>query len=39
MKVVVGVTGGIAAYKAGEIVRLLQDVDVRVQVVMTRGAQ
>jgi phosphopantothenoylcysteine decarboxylase/phosphopantothenate--cysteine ligase len=39
MKVVVGVTGGIAAYKAVEIVRLLQDVDVRVQVVMTRGAQ
>jgi phosphopantothenoylcysteine decarboxylase / phosphopantothenate---cysteine ligase len=39
MKVVVGVTGGIAAYKAAEIVRLLQDVDVRVQVVMTRGAQ
>ncbi len=35
----VGVTGGIAAYKAAEIVRLLQDVDVRVQVVMTRGAQ
>lgn len=39
MKVVVGVTGGIAAYKAAEIVRLLQDVDVRVQVVMTRSAQ
>ena len=39
MKVVVAVTGGIAAYKAAEIVRLLQDVDVRVQVVMTRGAQ
>jgi phosphopantothenoylcysteine decarboxylase/phosphopantothenate--cysteine ligase len=39
MKVVVGVTGGIAAYKAAEIVRLLQDCDVRVQVVMTRAAQ
>src|SRR3954471_22276580 len=39
MNVVVGVTGGIAAYKAAEIVRLLQDVDVRVQVVMTRAAQ
>jgi len=39
MRVVVGVTGGIAAYKAAEIVRLLQDCDVRVQVVMTRGAQ
>src|SRR4051812_45897552 len=39
MKVVVGVTGGIAAYKAAEIVRLLQDCDVGVQVVMTRSAQ
>lgn len=39
MKVVVGVTGGIAAYKAAEIVRLLQDCDVSVQVVMTRAAQ
>src|SRR3954467_12616520 len=39
MKVVVGVTGGIAAYKAAEIVRLLQDCDVRVQVVMTLSAQ
>src|SRR5271155_1461976 len=39
MRIVVGVTGGIAAYKAAEIVRLLQDVGVRVQVVMTRGAQ
>ncbi|MEO6119490.1 MAG: bifunctional phosphopantothenoylcysteine decarboxylase/phosphopantothenate--cysteine ligase CoaBC [Terriglobales bacterium] len=39
MKVALGVTGGIAAYKAAEIVRLLQDCNVRVQVVMTRGAQ
>src|SRR5947209_7854931 len=39
MKVALGVTGGIAAYKAAEIVRLLQDCDVRVQVVMTRAAQ
>jgi phosphopantothenoylcysteine decarboxylase/phosphopantothenate--cysteine ligase len=39
MKVAVGVSGGIAAYKAAEIVRLLQDRDVRVQVVMTQAAQ
>ena len=39
MKVALGVSGGIAAYKAAEIVRLLQDRGVRVQVVMTRAAQ
>jgi phosphopantothenoylcysteine decarboxylase / phosphopantothenate---cysteine ligase len=39
MKIALGVTGGIAAYKAAEIVRLLQDRDVRVQVVMTEAAQ
>ena len=39
MKIVLGVTGGIAAYKAAEIVRLLQDRGVRVQVVMTEAAQ
>ena len=39
MKVVLGVSGGIAAYKAAEIVRLLQDRGLRVQVVMTRAAQ
>jgi len=39
MKVALGVTGGIAAYKAAELVRLLQDRGVRVQVVMTRAAQ
>src|SRR4051812_6076623 len=39
MKVALGVCGGIAAYKAAEIVRLLQDRGVRVQVVMTRAAQ
>src|SRR5215468_1832446 len=39
MKVVLGVSGGIAAYKAAELVRLLQDRSVRVQVVMTRAAQ
>jgi phosphopantothenoylcysteine decarboxylase/phosphopantothenate--cysteine ligase len=39
MKIALGVSGGIAAYKAAEIVRLLQDRSVRVQVVMTRAAQ
>ncbi|HXP41459.1 MAG TPA: bifunctional phosphopantothenoylcysteine decarboxylase/phosphopantothenate--cysteine ligase CoaBC [Candidatus Acidoferrales bacterium] len=39
MKVALGVTGGIAAYKAAELVRLLQDRGIRVQVIMTRAAQ
>src|SRR5260370_13021538 len=39
MKVALGVSGGIAAYKAAELVRLLQDRGVRVQVVRTRAAQ
>lgn len=39
MKIALGVTGGIAAYKAAEIVRLLQDRGIRVQVVMSRSAQ
>jgi phosphopantothenoylcysteine decarboxylase/phosphopantothenate--cysteine ligase len=39
MKIALGVTGGIAAYKAAELVRLLQDRGLRVQVVMTRAAQ
>jgi len=39
MKIALGVTGGIAAYKAAEIVRLLQDRGIRVQVIMTRSAQ
>ncbi len=39
MKIALGVTGGIAAYKAAEIVRLLQERGVRVQVVMTASAQ
>jgi phosphopantothenoylcysteine decarboxylase / phosphopantothenate---cysteine ligase len=39
MKIALGVTGGIAAYKAAEIVRMLQDRGVRVQVIMTRAAQ
>ncbi|MGA2966566.1 MAG: bifunctional phosphopantothenoylcysteine decarboxylase/phosphopantothenate--cysteine ligase CoaBC [Terriglobales bacterium] len=39
MKIALGVSGGIAAYKAGEIVRLLQDRGIGVQVVMTPAAQ
>jgi phosphopantothenoylcysteine decarboxylase/phosphopantothenate--cysteine ligase len=39
MKIALGVSGGIAAYKAAEVVRLLQERGVRVQVVMTRAAQ
>jgi phosphopantothenoylcysteine decarboxylase/phosphopantothenate--cysteine ligase len=39
MKVALGVSGGIAVYKAAEIVRLLQERDVRVQVIMTQAAQ
>jgi phosphopantothenoylcysteine decarboxylase / phosphopantothenate---cysteine ligase len=39
MKVALGVCGGIAAYKAAEIVRLLQDRGIRVQVIMTGSAQ
>ena len=39
MKVALGVTGGIAAYKAAEIVRLLQERGIRVQVIMTRAAR
>ena len=36
--IVLGVTGGIACYKAVELVRLLVKADYRVQVIMTRGA-
>ena len=39
MKIVLGVSGGIAAYKAAELVRMFQDRGIRVQVVMTRAAQ
>jgi phosphopantothenoylcysteine decarboxylase / phosphopantothenate---cysteine ligase len=39
MKVALGVSGGIAAYKAAEVVRLLEDRGIRVQVIMTRAAQ
>jgi phosphopantothenoylcysteine decarboxylase/phosphopantothenate--cysteine ligase len=39
MKVALGVSGGIAAYKAAEVLRLLQDHEIRVQVIMTQAAQ
>jgi phosphopantothenoylcysteine decarboxylase/phosphopantothenate--cysteine ligase len=39
MKVALGVSGGIAAYKAAEVLRLLQDRGIRVQVIMTESAQ
>jgi phosphopantothenoylcysteine decarboxylase / phosphopantothenate---cysteine ligase len=38
MKVALGVSGGIACYKAAEIVRRLQDRGVEVTVLMTKGA-
>jgi phosphopantothenoylcysteine decarboxylase/phosphopantothenate--cysteine ligase len=37
--VILGVGGGIAAYKSAELARALAQRDIRVQVVMTRGAQ
>src|SRR5271165_759925 len=39
MRLVLGVGGGIAAYKAAELVRALQNKNHAVQVVMTRSAQ
>src|SRR3989442_112725 len=39
MKVALGVAGGIAAYKAAEIVRLLQERGIRVQFFRTEAAQ
>jgi phosphopantothenoylcysteine decarboxylase/phosphopantothenate--cysteine ligase len=38
MRVALGVTGGVAAYKAAELVRRLQQEKMDVQVVMTRAA-
>lgn len=37
-RILLGVTGGIAAYKSADLVRRLQDVGVEVRVVMTQGA-
>jgi phosphopantothenoylcysteine decarboxylase / phosphopantothenate---cysteine ligase len=39
MRMVLGVTGGIAAYKAAELLRMLQERGLDVQVVMTAGAR
>ncbi len=38
-KIVLGVTGGIAAYKAAEFVRLLVKEEAHVHVVMTKNGQ
>ena len=38
MRVVLGVTGGIAAYKSPELVRRLQDAGVDVRVILTPNA-
>src|SRR4030042_1298747 len=38
-EIVLGVTGGIAAYKAAEFVRLLTKAEARIHVVMTRNAR
>jgi phosphopantothenoylcysteine decarboxylase/phosphopantothenate--cysteine ligase len=37
-RILLGITGGIAAYKAAELVRLLRKSNAQVQVVMTRAA-
>lgn len=37
--VLLGVSGGIAAYKSAELVRQLQELGANVRVIMTRGAQ
>src|SRR5215469_3062289 len=39
MRIALGVTGGVAAYKAAELVRRLQQEKLAVQVIMTRSAQ
>jgi phosphopantothenoylcysteine decarboxylase / phosphopantothenate---cysteine ligase len=39
MRIALGVSGGVAAYKAAELVRRLQQVGLDVQVVMTASAQ
>lgn len=38
-RILLGVSGGIAAYKAADLVRRLQDAGAEVRVVMTEGAQ
>lgn len=39
MRIALGVTGGVAAYKAAELVRRLQQEGLEVQVIMTRSAR
>ena len=39
MRVALGISGGIAAYKAAELLRVLQERGLEVQVVMTRNAR
>src|SRR5260370_22585703 len=39
MKIALGVSGGVAAYKAAELVRRLQEEHFDVQVIMTRNAR
>jgi len=38
-KILLGITGGIAAYKSAELVRLLKKAGYEVRVIMTRGAE
>ena len=38
-RIIVGISGGIAAYKSAEVVRRLQDAGAEVRVVMTPGAE
>jgi phosphopantothenoylcysteine decarboxylase / phosphopantothenate---cysteine ligase len=38
-KILLGITGGVAAYKACELARRLQDQGARVQAILTHGAQ
>src|SRR3982751_6526848 len=38
-RILLGVSGGIAAYKAADLVRRLRDAGAEVRVVMTEGAQ
>ena len=38
-RILLGITGGVAAYKAADLTRRLRETDAEVQVIMTRGAQ
>src|SRR5215469_9180901 len=39
MKILLGVSGGIAAYKAAELARLLMQQDHEIQAILTRAAE